>query len=199
MNQEYVINDAVLIQVSDISNHFIGNEPLREFYNYILNYGINTERVLDTSVIANISNMYILCGLKSSDKSTDNDEKQWKDILSEEQYKTMQQNGAYVLGFISLYENDYETMHEDNKYITYMDTRLKGYDLGKYMMLKCEEQYDINLHPKTVMESNANYWKKYYLPDMENIEQNDIDLLIEEYGIDDIADWEALYELCVDI
>lgn len=173
----WLIIDLDLYKMDDV---FISDETMEEFYdNYICkhpNKGI---------LLQNFSNLYIFkASICNSSK-----EKSWKDILNEEQYKLLEQNNEYILGYILINKR----VEKNNiQYIDFIDTRLPKYNLATEMIIKYQEITGFNLYPLQIIESSAKYWKNiYHLYTFEQLNE-----MIEEEGLNKkVIRWKYLEDL----
>jgi len=164
---DYVIEDADLVKVSHFSNRII--HSIDTFVKTQIFKHINSKYLL-----CNLSDMWVLMANKFSDDTTKDDEKKWKDLLSEEQYKHLVDDGYYVLGYILVKkdENGFE-------YIDRIETFLRGFNLASRMMADWTSIHDKTIYPLEIIDESAGYWKKYY--DLKTTKQ--LDNLIKSNNI----------------
>jgi hypothetical protein len=167
-------------------------------YEFIHGYGKEVCEKYDLSTIYTLSAIYTM----------DYDE-QWQHILSKSQYNLFEENGEYILGYIvvphvftpnsgggraGLYNN---IIH----FIDYMDTRLRGYKLGAFMiklyesMFPCDETNGVHgciaCFPYKINDKTVVYWRKYF--EKHNVfTREDLQFVIKEYGIFGKIEWDLL-------
>jgi hypothetical protein len=187
---EWILEDAIFERICNINN--ITYEIIDEFIQSYISKHPNNNLLLK-----NLSNLYVLYGMLNSDNCVKLNEKKWKDILNDEQYKIIEKNNYYILGFIWIDEK--KSKNNKVHYIEFIDTRVKGYNLAKLMIDKYEKNYkyineDISCLPYEIIESSAKYWKEYFdyiINSKEDYEKFIIDMKIDE----DEIKWEYLTEL----
>lgn len=153
---DFVIKDSLFGKISDFSS--FGSDFLEEFLNRYINNHVNK-----SCLLFRLSNIYVLIGMKSSDKIVKKDEKKWIEIMEEDEYKYLNKNKYYVLGYILI--RGKSKGNSNNHYIDMIDTRLRGHNIAKHMISEYEK-YILNnesiLLPYEIIPSSADYWKKYF-------------------------------------
>jgi len=182
----WILENAILQKICNI--HSITYEIIDEFIqNYISKHPNNN------LLLKNLSNLYVLYGMLSSNNYVEQNEKKWKDILNDEQYKIMEKNRYYILGFIWIDKK--KSKNNKVHYIEFIDTRVKGYNLAKLMIDKYEKNQEcIDCLPYEIIESSAKYWKEYFdyvINSKEDYEKFIIDMKINE----DEIKWDYLIDL----
>lgn len=124
--------------------------------------------------------------------------------MTTEQYKTLQENNQFILGYfltgpylaekIYKYNCGYGEIH----YMLLMDTMVRGLGIGKEMINRYEtyneDSYPL-LIPQEVIESSAGYWKKYFEDEHSICDVEDLDEFIKEYHINgNNLEWKYLYQ-----
>jgi len=157
-NIDFVLEDAIFDKICNINS--ITYEIIDEFIkNYISKHPNND------LLLRNLSNLYVLYGMLVSDNCCEENEKKWKDILDEEQYKIIQKNNYYILGFIWI--NKKKSKNKKIHYIEFIDTRLRGHNLANYMINKYNNfNYSNNENqiclPYEIIDTSVEYWKNYF-------------------------------------
>jgi len=147
---DYVIEDADLVKVGNFSNRIV--HSIDTFVKTQIFKHINSKYLL-----CNLSDMWVLMANKYSDNYAENDQKKWKDLLSEEQYKHLVDDGYYVLGYILVKKDE-----DGFEYIDRIETFLRGFNLASRMMADWTSIHDKTIYPLEIIDESAGYWKKYY-------------------------------------
>lgn len=185
---EFVMKDSLFGKISDFS--YLGSSFLEEFLDRYVKNHVNKSWLL-----FELSNIYVLIAMKSSNDITKEDEKKWVDIMEKDEYKYLDENRYYILGYILV--KGESKVNKNNHYIDFIDTRLRRHNIAKYMIGKYEKDI-LNdegfLLPHEIIESSANYWKKYFSSlDIECLEELDKFIKDENIKYDNIK-WEYLKE-----
>jgi hypothetical protein len=101
----------------------------------------------------------------------------------------------YVLGYTwinKVIKND-NTIHV----IHFIDSRISGLNIGKYMIKEYEENNDeeINLLPYEILWDAREYWKKYLQNEYDIHSKNDLEKMMEEFEIIDVVRWDELLDI----
>jgi hypothetical protein len=206
---KYAIDD-IHLSITDIflySTRFgkLINNSHDSAYEFIHGYGKDVCEKYELSSIYTLSAIYTI----------DYDE-QWLHILSKSQYNLFEENGEYILGFIVVPNmgSDYEGGLYNNNihFIHSMDTRLRGYRLGSFMIKLYESMFPftggsgsgsgsgsdscygcIACFPYKINDKSVVYWRKYF--EKHNVfTREDLQFVIKEYGIFGKIDWELLLQ-----
>lgn len=165
-------------KVKDIWNDSIHDEyGLREFLNnVVMNMDENCKNGYG-KMLPDFSNIYVLVSKKDFPF----------DKLSSNQKISIDlsvANQKFVLGYIWLcpwiLKNE-ECI--DCHFIHYIDSRISGLHIAKYMIAKYEEQFEeeIRLFPFEVICGAEKYWKKYFMEVYEIKNKTDLYKMIIEY------------------
>jgi len=146
----YVIEDADLVKVGNCSNRIM--RSIDTFVKTQIFQHINSRYLL-----CNLSDMWVLMANKFSDDTTKDDEKKWKDLLSEEQHEHLVDDGYYVIGYILVKKDE-----DGFEYIDRIETFLRGFNLASRMMADWTNIHDKTIYPLEIIDESAGYWKKYY-------------------------------------
>ena len=149
-NYDYVIEDADLVKVGNFGNRIV----------YSIDTFVKTQifkHINSKYLLCNLSDMWVLMANKYSDNTAKDDEKKWKDLLSEEQYKHLVDDGYYVLGYMLVKKDE-----DGFEYIDRIETFLRGFNLASRMMADWSSIHDKVIHPLEIIDESAGYWKKYY-------------------------------------
>jgi len=173
-------------------------------YEFMHGYGKDICSKYDLSTIYTLSAIYTI----------EYDE-QWQHILSKTQYNLFEENGEYILGFIVVpggcggdvggggaVGGDVDGLYNNIVHlIDYMDTRLRGYRLGAFMIKLYESMFPcirddygcIACFPCKINDKSVVYWRKYF--EKHNVfTREDLQFVIKEYGIFGKIDWDVLLE-----
>ncbi len=145
----FVIRDCFFSKVKDSP---INQSALKEFITNVI-----FSHSLQSVLLKNLSDIYIIVAHNDSDSLTEPNEKKWSEILSVDQYEILKANKYYVIGYMYVTE-------DDNVYIEYIESRVRGYYIGKYMIDSYDMNYnDLNkeIFPREIIESTVMYWKSY--------------------------------------
>jgi hypothetical protein len=130
------------------------------------------------TLIKNLSNMYVLMAVKNAF---------WKRRLSKSENYLLDTNSRYIIGFI-----DPIKFTNNIHYIYYIDTRLRGMNIGRYMIEKYNYEMNnndntevVHLLPQEVVETAAAYWKKFFEDEYDCHNVEDLERLIEELSLED--------------
>jgi hypothetical protein len=101
----------------------------------------------------------------------------------------------YVLGYIWINKdiiNDI-TFH----FIDFIDSRISGINIGKYMIKEYEENNDteINLLPFEIIFDARDYWKKYFENEYDIHNKKDLAKMMDEFEITNVVKWDELLEI----
>lgn len=123
-------------------------------------------------MIPDISNIYALVAKKGF--PTDN--------FNQEQREIFEKNEKYVLGYIWLSKH---SLNKNFSFINYIDTRIKGLNLAKYMI----EQYELlekekMLLPLEITKEASGYWNKYFDHVYGVKTKSDLDAIIVDLDLD---------------
>jgi len=181
---DYVIEDADLVKVGNFSNRIV--HSIDTFVKTQIFKHINSKYLL-----CNLSDMWVLMANKYSDNYVENDQKKWKDLLSEEQYKHLVDDGYYVLGYILVKKDE-----DGFEYIDRIETFLRGFNLASRMMADWTSIHDKTIYPLEIIDESAGYWKKYY--DLKTTKE--LDNLIKNNNILSSLrlQWAKLYDILDD-
>ncbi len=135
------------------------------------------------SLFRKLSKIFVLIAMKYSECYLKKNEKSWKDVMSLEQYGKLNTNNSYIIGYILI---------DDDNFIDFIDTRIRGHNIAKYMMSRYYEKFSIILQPKEIIKSAVKYWLK--IIDVISIEE------LEEYIADheinkNMINWNELYTI----
>jgi hypothetical protein len=166
-----------------------------------------------------LKNVYTLTAIYTIDY-----DKEWQKILNKQQYNLFEEHGEYILGYLVVHkplpigwemvvdevgkwEGDADSkcdymMNDTPNYIHYidaMDTRLRRYQLGAFMIKYYETLFSSGSYPNgciaclpfKVDSSSVIYWRKY-LEKHNVFTSDDVRYIIKQYGIYGIVDWELL-------
>jgi len=108
-----------------------------------------------------ISDVYVLV----ADLNQENDcNEKWKDFMGEKQYKLLESNQQYVIGYMLVDDTHGEDKHH---YIKFINTRLRKYNIADLMIRKYVNEIMDNsnvftnyLYPLEIVKSSRIYWKK---------------------------------------
>jgi hypothetical protein len=81
-------------------------------------------------------------------------------------------------------------------FISFIDSRISGLNISKYMIEKYEEQYEeeIFLFPFEILRGAEKYWRKYFMKRYEIKNKTELSQMMTEYGIKEHdVRWEALF------
>lgn len=198
MTRDWIINDAYFSKIKDSP---ISGDALKHFIDTVINKHPNY-----TKLLKNLSDVYVLIGDYNAQCYLREDEKTWKEIMKEDDYKIIQKNRFFVLSYMLVSVKD-----NNNHFIELFGTVVRNNNLGVFMINKYENLYKVNLVPQEIIPSSVKYWAKilYFYhgnKDGDDDDENDKELIIskekiEEYikfynlNADDLS-WRYLYELC---
>jgi hypothetical protein len=84
--------------------------------------------------------------------------KMWKNILDIDLFKNLKKNNGLIIGFILLSD----IIKNNIRFIEYIDTRIRKYNIAYHIINLYEKQNNIILIPYDILESASIYWKKYF-------------------------------------
>lgn len=197
---EFVVKDSVFGTISSMRLSF-------ETITYFIENHIDEHPNRDL-LLSELSNLFVLVALKSSDGLTKDGEKTWKDIMTHEQYDNLQKNNRFILGYLLVYHHPKQEIYQHNcgygevHLILLMDTIIRHLNIGKEMICRYEtyneETYPL-LIPQEIIFSATGYWKKYFERCHSIYTIEDLDEFIKEYYIDrNNIKWDHLYQKLVD-
>lgn len=143
-------------------------------YDEFINHYVKSS-VSKTLILRNISNAYVCMGLKLGENYLREGENTWTELIKDDPLlRRHMENGATILGYI-IFEEDEEEEKEDEskiKFISFIDTRLRGYNIGTKMIEKFLKQnhkkYKMVL-PREIIPDAVGYWVKYFEQDLEDL------------------------------
>jgi len=113
------------------------------------------------TLITQLSEMYVLVADMEKEYLSN---KKWKDFMNEEQYKLLETNQQYVIGYMLVIDTHGKDKHH---YIDFINTRLKGHNIADLMIRKYVNEIMDNsnvftnyLYPREILYSARGYWKK---------------------------------------
>lgn len=149
ITDEFILNDAHFSKLSHIELKY---ETITEFITNYIQHHPNK-----TTLLGNLSNLYVLVASENSHCILRDGENKWDNFLDPDQLKYLKQNGQYILGLILLGKK----LKTGFRIIDFIDTRLRGYNLANYMMLKYNKSNDMMLIPGEIIETSVEFWKRY--------------------------------------
>lgn len=135
-------------------------------------------------MIPDISNIYVLVAKKGFPTYN----------FNKEQREIFEKNEKYVMGYIWL------SKHSSNKhfsFINYIDTRINGLHLAKYMIEQYEsiEQQKMLL-PLEITKDASVYWKKYFNRVYDVTTKSDLDAIILDLHVEQCdINWNNMREI----
>lgn len=165
----FVIEDAIFGRMDDIGDMF-KKEVHEEFIT-------NCLRHTSTNFFPEYSYLYVLVAHGPSNNSVPAGKKRWSEILDIDQNKFLEENRAYIIGWMLMTPEHPIDVH----FIEYVDTRVKGYNLtdclikkfenelavlnnyeGKNMLQGCFQIRPKCVLPKEIIQTSAEFWMKYF-------------------------------------
>lgn len=159
-------------------NDIIDNNACKEFVENYIFVRSNSEFLL-----RRLSHMYVILASmndyednenNSQDNDCDSDEdykediriNKWKQLLTEEQYQSLERNDQYVVGYLLLHERQSKSYEENHViYIADIDTRVGGCNIVEYMIRKVKKELEdelnmeqIYLLPHTIPDVSSKCW-----------------------------------------
>lgn len=152
---QFVFSDADFCPVKEIHQANI----IKEF---IDSYIYNSKQC--SYLLRNLSNVYVLIANIDSEELTKENECKWDSFLDSDQMDLLKTNGKYIIGYIGIGEKSY-----DYHLIEFINTRVKGFNIAKYMIARYEREHHVLLLPEQIIESTVEYWKNHF--DIQNVEE----------------------------
>ena len=149
ISTEFILRDALF---SKLQNTRLRYEAVMEFITNYTQYHPHNDILLRC-----LSNLYVLVAIPESYSCLKDGEKRWDSFLNDEQLKYFNENGGYILGYILLGED----LPNEFRIIDFIDVRLPGCNLAKFMMDKYLRIHGKMLIPGEIIETSIGYWKKY--------------------------------------
>jgi len=138
-------------------SNYISRPSFRNFSNYLYRQSNPNYK----TVIAGIIDLYVLVADMNQEKDCN---EKWKDFMNEKQYKLLETNQQYVIGYMLVDDTHGEDEHH---YIDFINTRLKGHNIADLMIRKYVNEIMDNsnvftnyLYPREILYSARGYWKK---------------------------------------
>jgi len=145
-----------LAKLKDMNN-YLTQPALRIFKNYLYRQSNPNYEI----VINSLPDVYVLVADMNQEKDCN---KKWKDFMGENQYKILERNQQYVIGYMLVDDTHGKDEHH---YIDYINTRLRGHNIADLMIRKYVNEIMDNsnvftnyLYPKEILYSARGYWKK---------------------------------------
>jgi hypothetical protein len=145
------------IFINMFKSKYISRPAFEEFMEY---KGVISKRV-SKSLLNEIRRTYVLVADMNQEKDCN---EKWKDFMGEKQYKLLESNQQYVIGYMLVDDTHGEDKHH---YIDDIDTRLRGHNIADLMIRKYVNEIMDNsnvftnyLYPKEILYSARGYWKK---------------------------------------
>lgn len=180
---EYVIRDCLFGKANQIE---ISDETKKDFIqNYIL---ADASRA---PLFSHFSTIYFLVARKSSDKSTNKNEKKWKDILDTENYDKLKILKQIVVAYCLISPHKTKKGDKTIHFTLVIDNRDKKYNFAEYLISRYEKDilhYDGMLIPAKIYKSSENFWKKYFAKNFDEAEIKNINELINNYDTESDED-----------
>ena len=158
---QHLLTDGVMMKWQDYGD-CNGSKPMIEFVKNFVMPHINSSIILQ-----HLSDIYVLVLIKASEGITRDGEVGLKDILSKDQYKLLNDNNHFIVGFMMINKTAfYGYKHTDKTHLIDMiETRVRGWNLASYMMYQYETWIHndrVSLYPASLTKESAGYWYKYY-------------------------------------
>jgi hypothetical protein len=143
------------------------------------------------TLITQLSEMYVLVADMEKEYLSN---KKWKDFMNEEQYKLLETNQQYVIGYMLINDTHGKDKHH---YIDFINTRLKGHNIADLMIRKYITEKRCGLYPQEIMYSAVGYWRKNLKYIFDNIDYSSdiIDEIKIFYNIKMELKWDWLINL----
>jgi len=144
--QNLFINGSIFCKVCD----FPPNEIISEFREYIKKEHIE--------LIKNFNDIYVIISEKYGGMMK-TDILQWRNIMSDEQYRFLNKYNYYIIGYIFIEKED---INDQYIYIKHINSRIKSldYNISKYMIDKLKYIYRKEVIPQNISRNSKDYWKK---------------------------------------
>jgi len=192
MHNKWLIQDSYFGTIKEIRGATISPEAMLQFFDDVVRKHPNK-----IPLIQEFSNIHVLLASADAQQYVREGESTWADILTSEQYDTLERNRHLVIGFMLITQN----CETGLDFIEYMDTMVRGHHLGRHMCTKYKNETHHKLLPRIIVKTSVNYWAKELdvINDEGKIERRLIDQSIEptRNTTEDI-NWEELYMLCFD-
>lgn len=148
-------------------------------------------------LLPKLSNLYVLVAIMTNEYS------KWENIMNEKQYGLFRNNLRYVLGYMYITNTNDEPIH----YIEFIDTRLRGYNLARYMIDQYEKYYVDNsdekllggiVIPREIVRGSVGYWKNYFSLWFYVCTYDELSEFINEFNIDrKMIKWDEMMGILV--
>jgi hypothetical protein len=108
--------------------------------------------------ITNAASTYLFVGRKNSENTYEKGQYLWKDLLSSQQLKWMEDTEVVILGVMIVIpsKSNPDAFH----FIEYIDTFVRGHNIAKRMIREYEEK-GLCLIPRDI-SCNVSYWTKFF-------------------------------------
>jgi hypothetical protein len=140
-----------------MESKYITNRAYNNFIEYIRRKSNSNHEWL----INYITDVYVLVADMNQEKDCN---EKWEDFMSEKQYKLLESNQQYVIGYMLVDDTQCKDKHH---YIKFINTRLSGHNIGDLMIRKYVNEIMDNsnvctnyLYPEIILFSARRYWKK---------------------------------------
>ena len=148
---DWIINDSDFGKIKSLT---ISPEAIKEFITNCIFPHPNAGLLLQ-----HFSELYVIVASNSAQRFLRENEKKWIDIMNTEQHNLLISNSQFIFGYIWIDDEVSDT--DQNHYIEFIDTRIRGIKLARYMSrrYRYEIMNECNwVLPKQIIETAAGYW-----------------------------------------
>lgn len=153
--KEWVLLDAVLINVTQYDAAPSAVKPCYAALPFLFDEFLAHHRFAER-LLCSLSNMYVLVGMRRSERLTKPGEKKWADLVKRNGLRYLDDTGVLPLAVIVIRDEA-----ETHVGIQWVESFLSGFNLGMHMIRCIERRLRKPCVPLTV-EYSFGYWVKYF-------------------------------------